>query len=276
MDVAETLFTDSGEPPSPDLSHLITEDDRPVDNRYSERQFTLLSLPLFDSWEEGKPFEALTDVGLFYTPSNDSLVVPDFLLSLGVEPRGVSGAKEDRSYFVWLYGKPPNLVVEIVSNKEGGELDRKMEIYERVGVAYYAVHDPFRHLGKRELRLFRLEGGKYVELADPTQMPELGLGFTLWEGTFLDVEARWLRFVDGEGRLLLTGAEKVELERERAECEAQRAEREAKRADEERANGLREGQIQSVKAFFQAGASLEMIQKATGLSPEEIQSILEE
>jgi Uma2 family endonuclease len=217
MSVAETIQTDSDEPLVPDISHLTTEDDRPVDNRYSERQFKLLTLPLFDSWNEGKPFEALTDVGLFFTPSNESLVVPDFLLSLGVEPRDVSEAKEDRSYFVWLYGKPPNLVVEIVSNKVGGELDRKLEIYQKIGVSYYAVHDPFQHLGKRELRLFRLEGGKYVEKADPTQMPELGLGFILWEGPFLDVEARWLRFMDREGHLILTGAERATFEMKRAE-----------------------------------------------------------
>jgi len=273
MDVAETIETPQEEPLAPDLSHLITEDDKPVDNRYSERQFTLLSLPLFDSWEQGKPFEALTDVGLFYTPSNDSVIVPDFLLSLGVEPRQVSEAKEDRSYFVWLYGKPPNLVVEIVSNREGGELDRKMETYERIGVPYYAVHDPFRHLGKRELRLFKLEGGKYVEMADPTKMPELGLGFTLWEGSFLDVEARWLRFVDGNGDLLLTGSEKSRLESSRADQEAQRANQEAQRADQE-AQRADQTKTETIRAFFESGAPMEMIEKATGLSREQIESLL--
>jgi hypothetical protein len=79
MDVAKTLSSGHDEPLAPDLSHLITEDDKPLDNRYSERQFTLLSLPLFDSWDEGKPFEALTNVGLFYKPSNDAVLVPDFL-----------------------------------------------------------------------------------------------------------------------------------------------------------------------------------------------------
>ena len=273
MDVAETIETPQEEPLAPDLSHLITEDDKPVDNRYSERQFTLLSLPLFDSWEQGKPFEALTDVGLFYTPSNDSVIVPDFLLSLGVEPRQVSEAKEDRSYFVWLYGKPPNLVVEIVSNREGGELDRKMETYERIGVPYYAVHDPFRHLGKRELRLFKLEGGKYVEMADPTKMPELGLGFTLWEGSFLDVEARWLRFVDGNGDLLLTGSEKSRLESSRGDQEAQRANQEAQRADQE-AQRADQTKTETIRAFFESGAPMEMIEKATGLSREQIESLL--
>ena len=227
------------EPLAPDLSHLITEDDTPVDNRYSERQMTLLSLPLFDSWEQGKPFEALTDVGLFSKPDNESVVVPDFLLSLGVEPREVTGDKENRSYFVWLYGKPPNLVVEIVSNKVGGELERKLETYQRIGVAYYAVYDPFRHLGKRELRLFQLSGGRYVEMADPhTIMPEIGLGLTFWEGTFLDAEARWLRFVDDKGELILTGQEAREgsqLQADAAKAEAEEAKAEAEEAKAEAA-----------------------------------------
>ena len=173
-------------------------------------------------------------MGLFSKPDNESVVVPDFLLSVGVEPREVSGEKENRSYFVWLYGQAPSLVVEVVSNKVGGELDRKLEVYQRIGVAYYAVHDPFHHLGKRELRLFQLAGGRYVEMADPFKMPELGLGFTFWEGRFLDVEARWLRFVNEKGELLLTGQEA----RERAEFEASQAQDYVKQAEAKAAQAL--------------------------------------
>ena len=216
--MAETLGQNDLHPPKPDLFQLVTEDDRPVGDRYSERQMTLLSLPLFDSWDQGKPFEALTDVGLFSKPDNESVVVPDFLLSLGVEPREVTGDKEDRSYYTWIYGKAPSLVIEIVSNKQGGELGRKFDTYQKIGVAYYAIHDPFRHLGKRELRLFHLVAGRYVELAEPKVLPEISLGFTFWQGTFLDVTARWLRFVDHQGELLLTGQEKA-LE---AEAEVER------------------------------------------------------
>ena len=158
-------------------------------------------------------------------------------------PRQVSEKKEDRSYFVWLYGKPPNLVVEIVSNKEGGELDRKMDIYQSIGVSYYAVHDPFRHLGQRELRLFQLVGGKYVELMDPTVlMDEIGLGLVFWEGTYLDVDARWLRFVDREGRLIPTGLEKSMAQARETHEQRARADEEKSRADraEERARKLEE------------------------------------
>jgi Uma2 family endonuclease len=41
------------------------------------------------------------------------------------------------SYFLWLYGKPPDIVVEIVSNRESGELDHKLGSYARMGVPYY-------------------------------------------------------------------------------------------------------------------------------------------
>ena len=54
----------------PDLSHLVTEDDTPVDNRFSERQQRLLPHLLFSSWPEGRPFEALSNVGLFSMPNN--------------------------------------------------------------------------------------------------------------------------------------------------------------------------------------------------------------
>ena len=214
MDMADIKYP---EPPmAPDLSHLITEDDEPVDNRFSERQQRLLPHILFTSWEEGRPFEALADVGLFPTATNEDKVVPDFLLSLGVTPRPVTGAKENRSYLVWVYGKAPDLVIEVVSNKVGGELGEKLQKYTRIRVTYYAIYDPFCELSERELRLFRLDGGRYVEMANPRWLPEVGLGLTMWEGEFEGVHSRWLRFLDREGRLLATGEEKARSAEEKA------------------------------------------------------------
>jgi Uma2 family endonuclease len=236
MNMAESLKHELEAPLEPDISHLILDDDTPVDSLYSERLMRFLPTCLFDSWQHGKPFIALSDVGLFSTPSNETVIVPDFMLALGVEQLPLTGDKKTRSYFTWVYGKSPDLVVEIVSNKIGGELDAKFEKYQRLGVAYYAVHDPGQFLGQRELRLFQLVGGRYVEMADPCTMPELGLRFTFWEGTYQDVEARWLRFEDEQGDLLLTGSERAELERlkaKEAEAEAKEAKAEAKEAKAE-------------------------------------------
>ncbi len=35
--------------------------------------------------------------------------------------------KKHRSYFMWEFGKPPEVVIEIVSNREGEELERKLK-----------------------------------------------------------------------------------------------------------------------------------------------------
>ncbi len=219
------------EPPlSPDLSEMITEDDRPVDSRFSERQFRLLPHILFTSWEQGKPFEALSDVGLFSNSQDKTPVVPDFMLLKDVEPRPVTEDKESRSIFTWLYGKVPDLVVEIVSNTKGGEETTKFDIYQRIRIPYYAIYDPFSQLGSRLLRVYQLEGCRYVEFANPRFIPQLGLGLTAWTGMFDEVEATWLRFLDEQGELLLTGGEKAEVEREKAEQERESACRERERA----------------------------------------------
>ena len=78
---------------------------------------------------------------------------------------------------------------------------------------------------------------------DPTVlMDEIGLGLVFWEGTYLDVDARWLRFVDREGRLIPTGLEKSMAQAEEAQEQRARADEEKSRADraEERARQLEE------------------------------------
>lgn len=215
------------------MAHLVTEDDTPVDNRFSERQQRLLPSLLFSSWDEGKPFEAVSNVGLFYALHGEPPIVPDFMLSLGVEPRPVTGAKADRSYMTWVYGKAPDLVIEIVSNKEGGELSSKFEIYAKVRVTYYVVYDPFTMLGDRELRAFRLAEGRYIEMVRPSWLPEIGLGLTIWEGTVEDTTSRWLRFTRQDGSLLETAEERLRREAARAEEQAARADEQTARADEQ-------------------------------------------
>jgi hypothetical protein len=72
----------------PDVGHLVTEDDRPVDNIFSEKQQRLLTEPLYNSpgWVgEGRSFLALANVGLFYAIRQPPYV-PDMMLSLDVDP----------------------------------------------------------------------------------------------------------------------------------------------------------------------------------------------
>ena len=62
----------------PDVEDLVTEDDAPVDNIFSEKQQRLLTEALYSSWT-GRRFVALANVGLFYQTHRAPLV-PDVLL----------------------------------------------------------------------------------------------------------------------------------------------------------------------------------------------------
>jgi hypothetical protein len=111
----------------PDISDLVTEVDEPVDNIFSEKQQRLLTRTLYTSWgkgmEEMSSFVALANVGLFYMV-DEPAVVPDVMVSLDVQLPEDLWEKKNRSYFIWKYGKPPEVVIEVVSNCKGRELEQ--------------------------------------------------------------------------------------------------------------------------------------------------------
>ena len=219
----------------PDVSGLITEDDTPVDNVFSEKQRRLLTEPLHASWTApgGGRYFLAANVGVFAMAVNDPLV-PDVFLSLDTAPMRPFEEKKGRSYLVWEHGKPPDIVIEIVSNREGDELTRKLRGYERIRVAHYVVFDPWHNLSDAVVTHFRMEGEALVEEPGPFRLPRIDLGLTLWRGTFEGEEAEWLRWCRADGSLVPTGAERAEEERQRAEEERQRADGERQRAEEER------------------------------------------
>jgi Uma2 family endonuclease len=215
IDPGEAVASAPAPPIIPCLDSIITEDDTPVDNVFSEKQQRLLTEPLFSSWDAGRKFVAMANVGLFYTVRQPPLV-PDALLSLDVQVPDDMLAKEHRSYFVWEYGKAPEAVVEIVSNTEGGETTQKMVKYAQIGIVYYAIYDPALNVQSDPLRVFVLREGSYAPCS-PEWLPVLGLGLTLWQGQFENCEAEWLRWCDRQGRVIPTGAESAEHERVRAD-----------------------------------------------------------
>lgn len=217
------------------IQELITEDDTPVDNMPSEKQQRLLTEPLYSSWAgpgDDRPFLAAANVGVFAQLRNPA-IVPDMFLSLDVEVAQDWWRKEHRSYFLWEFGKPPDLVLEIVSNTEGGEDDKKPPKYARMRVQYYVIYDPQKQIMPDALTIYRLTATGY-ERQDTTLFPALKLGLTLWEGTFEHRYDTWLRWTDEHGNLILTGKERAELAEERAELASQDADQERQRADQER------------------------------------------
>ncbi|WP_437338390.1 Uma2 family endonuclease [Sorangium sp. So ce394] len=214
----------------PDVSALVTEDDA-LDNFPSEKQQRLLTEALYSSWSgpppaqegERRSFLAAANVGLFATTKEPPLV-PDVLLSLDVALHEAWWQKEHWSYFLWEFGKPPDVVIEIVSNREGDELGLKRRRYAWMRVAYYVVWDPAGHLGGPALRAFEMRGHTYAPM-ERAWFEAAGLGLCPWEGVYEGRHDRWLRWHTADGSVVPTGAERAEREQSRAERERARAER---------------------------------------------------
>jgi hypothetical protein len=193
----------------PKLDEITTQDDTPVDNIFTEKSLRLLTEPLYSSWSPGRnrTFVAMANVGLFHTIGQPPLV-PDVLLSLDVAVGADLLAKRNHSYFLWLMDKPPDVTIEIVSDRRGGEEDFKLQTYARWGIPYYVIFDPRQFLGKGPLRVFERRGRNYT-LTESHLWPELGLGLALWTGKFEDHQQTWLRWCDLAGRVIPTGAERA-------------------------------------------------------------------
>jgi Uma2 family endonuclease len=221
---------------APDISELVIEDDTPVDNFQSAKQQRLLVEPLYASWSSGVPFIADANVGLFYALKQDPLV-PDAFLSLHLQMPADWSQKQNRSYFVWEFGKVPEVCIEIVSNRKGNELDSKKDAYARIGVAHYVVFDPLQQLQRPDeldgalLKVWTLTAGRYEAAPEPFWLEAIGLGLMVWQGVFEEQDSIWLRWCDRSGQVIPTGAEGRELERQGRELERQGRELERQRAD---------------------------------------------
>jgi Uma2 family endonuclease len=213
---------------------LIIQDDEPVDNIFSEKQQRLLMQTLYSSWtpppdpkhpKKTRTFWAAANVGLFGSVHKNG-IAPDVFVSLDVEPPQ-DGLR--KSYFYWEYEKWPEVVIEIVSDTRGGEISRKHNRYAHMGIRYYVVLDPWRHLKGEVLRVFILRDGVYQPQKEHF-FPCLGLGLKLWQGSFENWENTYLRWCDSKRKLLPTADERAAREAERAAQATARAKRETERA----------------------------------------------
>ncbi|MFN0112432.1 MAG: Uma2 family endonuclease [Blastocatellia bacterium] len=209
---------------------LVIDDGEPVDNTFSEKQQRLLAQTLYSSWtpppgdknlKTKRKFWTAANVGIF-TSAYEGGIAPDVFVSLDVEAPKEAIRK---AYFLWDCGKFPELVIEIVSNTKGGEISRKHNRYEQMGIRYYVVLDPFRYFKGEVLQVFVLQEGVYQPTTE-RYFPCLGLGLKLWHGDFEDIKRTYLRWCDRKGKLLPTADERAK----RAKLEAERAKREAGRA----------------------------------------------
>ena len=223
---------------------LPCTDDLPVENVYQPIQAWLLSgslIPLFDAmYPEGNYFIGM-DTGIYWKLMQPRLAgcrAPDWCFVPNV-PRTLEGALR-RSYVLWQELVPPMIAIEFISGSGKEERDRtphtgKFWIYERIIKAqYYVIFDPFDN----SLEVYALVEGKYEPVAANArsrfEIPELGVEFGHWEGTYLANPGKWLRVWDRSGRMMTSDEERAKAEKLRADSEKSRAETETVRAETEK------------------------------------------
>lgn len=180
----------------------------------------------------------VSNFGLVATVNKKIVVkAPDWLYVPRVNP--VAEGMIRRSYTPNLEGDRVAVVMEFLSDEEGGELSvrstppyGKLYFYEQIlQVPTYVTYDPY----ESQLAVRCLHEGRYVVQSPSSEgriyIPELDLWLGIWHGERLGNQIDWLRWWDGSGNLLLWSAEQAEQERQRAEQERQRAEQERQRAD---------------------------------------------
>jgi len=164
---------------------------------------------------------------------NSELVIkaPDWVYVPSVLP--IEPGKDRKSYTPQLEGDIPSVVMEFLSETDGGEYSVKRTyppgkwfFYEQIlQVPTYVIFDPATGL----LEVYRLQAGRYeLELPDAEGrhwMADMGLFLGVWRGEKEERTGYWLRWWDEEGNLLLWGVERLEQERLRAEQEHQRADK---------------------------------------------------
>ncbi|HBR73168.1 MAG TPA: hypothetical protein DEA78_05455, partial [Cyanobacteria bacterium UBA11159] len=192
------------------------------------------------------------NVGIYHT-EGEPAIVPDVFLSLDVQVPENWWAKQNRVYLVWRFGKPPEVVIEIVSNKVGDELGEKLRIYQQMRVSYYIIYDPTRQLGEQPLRIYELRGSRYFETTE-TWLEQVGLGLTIWEGEFEGKHDIWVRWCYQDGTVIPTGDERAQ----EAESRATQAESRAIQAESRATQAEQRAQILAEQL------------RALGINPEDI------
>lgn len=165
-----------------------------------------------------------TNYGLCATV-NQKIVVkaPDwaYIPSIQVQRQEVK-----RSYTPQLQGDIPVIVMEFLSDTEGGEYSIKPTyppgkwfFYEQIlGVPNYIIFEP----DAGELEVYQLDEQRRYQLQSPDAnnrywITQIGLFLGVWQGIRENRTGYWLRWWDEDGQLLLWGSERVEQLSERAE-----------------------------------------------------------
>ncbi len=226
----------------PPSHELPCSDDIPVDNEDQNFVPNYLLFLLEYLWKQRQDWYFAVDMAIYHTtgPNPRVPIVPDAFLSLGV-PRQKDGQSRN-SYILWEEDNiAPVLALEVVSQTPGGEYDKKLKSYAKLGVLYYAIYNArfSQRDGHQPLEVYKLgKTGYQLQPGEPCWMPELGLGIGRCALPDDPLERETLSWFDAGGDRFLNEAEvkdqQLQLERQQAALESQRAEAEREQAALER------------------------------------------
>ncbi|NJL90774.1 MAG: Uma2 family endonuclease [Coleofasciculaceae cyanobacterium SM2_1_6] len=198
--------------------------DDPVDNINQPALAAALTESLLLAGKLGETALTSTNYGICATIDGKFAVkAPDwaYIPSIGVDRSQVI-----RSYTPKLQGEQPAVVLEFLSDTEGGEYSvketfpvGKFFFYEQIlQVPNYGIFDP----ATGHLELYCLnENQRYQRQTADAQgrfwLPEMQLFLGVWRGSRENPDTYWLRWWDAQQQLLLWGTERVTLEQQRAD-----------------------------------------------------------
>jgi hypothetical protein len=223
--------------------------DNPVDNIHQPLLAAALTEALYLVGKVSETTLAITNYGVCATVDGKiAIISPDWAY---IPVTKVDKSEVYRSYTPVLQGENPIIVMEFLSETDGGEYSvkptyppGKCYFYEQIlRVSNYIIFDPL----SGDLEVYRLNQARGYQLqimnnAGRYDIPEMQLSLGTWQGEREGRSGYWLRWWDMSGDLLPWGFEKVEQEQQRTEQERQRAEQEKQRAEQEkqRADALAE------------------------------------
>ncbi|GAB4294266.1 MAG: hypothetical protein Fur0025_30850 [Oscillatoriaceae cyanobacterium] len=290
--MTETATQIELEKPLPDHTQLPESDGTFVKNFQEHPQSIILTDsigPVLERLHPDGQYAIGQDSGIYWRqtdPPEQGAVAPDWFYIPNVPP--LLDGRYRRSYVLWQEYIRPLIVLELASGDGTEERDKtpisrtpegkavkpgKFWIYEQVmRIPYYGIYQ----IITGELEVYRLVNGYYEQMSPNGrghyEITPLGIELGLWQGSYQNQAQLWLRWWDTDGNLLLTGAERTEVERARADQAEQQAQaaQEQAQAAQEQAEKLLQAQRNAIARLLGMGLTIEEVATTLSLTPEEV------
>ncbi|MDY7008331.1 MAG: Uma2 family endonuclease [Cyanobacteriota bacterium] len=286
--MSETKIKIDLPPPFPDHTQLPDEDGTFVKNFQEHPQSILLTdsiAPILQQRHPDGNYAIGQDSGIYWRetePPERGAEAPDWFYVPNVPP--LLNGEIRRSYCLWREYMAPLIALEFASGDGTEELDKtplsvsqdgetkrpgKFWVYERiVKIPYYGVYI----IQTGNLQMYNLVNDSYRQMSPNERghyfIEPLEIELGIWQGSYQNQTLSWLRWWDSEGNLLLTGAERAEVEKARGDRLANQAEQERQRAEQER-----QARRNAIPQLLATGMSVEQVAQILSLTVEEVRKI---